>query len=227
LDEATDYEKAVSLIDSAGAAQAEAVTVAIDLEGVFANKMGIRTIDYAEVGGLLESLEAKKVETASQPASKQKVQESMALGRRIVSTGISGLGTGLGRAAGLLGKGFGEAEGSAIASEAAEELGRIVKSVGREFGEAMTREARKTGTSGLVLPGLSLQDQLSELEQIGEGIDGGTFNSGQMETVISEIKGLDEASKGEDTGRMSEEDRKLAELRKRKLKDIKGKLNIK
>lgn len=226
MDGGTDYEKAVSRIGSA-AAGPEHGPVAIDLEGVFANKMSIKRIDYAEVGGLLEAIEAKKAEEGGQPAPKQKVQEGMAIGRRIAEIGISDAEAELGRVAGFLGKEFGKAEGNASVARAADELRRAVKSVEKEFGEAIKRDAGKAGGKGLVMPRLSPQDQLSELEQIGAGLDSGTFSGEQVKTIIDEISGMDAAAAKEDTGAMSGELKGLVALRNQKIKDIKGKLNIK
>ncbi len=228
MEDGTDYEKAVSRIGPAAAAQAELAPVAIDLEGVLAKGMGIRRVDYAEVRGLLESIEAKKAETAVETASKQQTaQKRMELGKRLVGKGVSGAERGLGMAAGLVGKGLGRSGAGAAAAEAARGLGRAARSVDEEFRRAITRDVKKAGPNGLVMPGLSLQDQLSELEQIEAGLDRGAFDSEQTKTIISEIVGLDAAAAKEDTSGMSDDLKELATIRGRKIRDIKSKLNIK
>ena len=224
----TEYEKAVSLIGAAGAAQAELAPVAIDLDEVLARGIDIRRVGYAEVRGLLESLEAKKAETEVETASKQQMtQKRVELGKQLVGSGVSKAARGLGAAAGLLEKELGGSKAGAAAASAARGLGRAVRSVEDEFREAIKRDVKKVRPNGLVMPTLSLQDQLSELDRIEAGLDRGVFDSGQMKTIISEIAGLGAAAEREDAGGMSDDLKGLVALRDRKISDIKGKLNIK
>jgi hypothetical protein len=222
----TDYEKAVSLIGAAP--QAGPGQVTIDLGTVLADKIGIRRADYSEVAGLLESLEAKQAGETGDITSKLGVQKNVERGKRIFGKGVSGAESGFGRAASLFGKGFGESSrGIEIAAGAARGLGRAAKSVEKEFAEAVRRNPPKVGPAGLVLPRLSLQDQLSELEKIGAGIDGGAFSADQMRTIANEIAGLDAAVSKEDASSAPEDLKEPIALRASRLRDIKGKLNIK
>jgi hypothetical protein len=224
----TDYENALAIIGAAGAAQAGLGRVAIDLDEVLSKRISIKRVDYAEVRGLLDLIETKKAEEEAEASSKQKVQKDVDVGRRIFGRGISGAEKGLGRAAALVRKEFGESSGGrAIAESAARELNRSVKSVEKEFGEAVQRDSGKVGANGLVMPRLSLQDQLSELEKISEGLDRGAFNEDQKKMIASEIAGMDAISAKEDAGGQDENLKELVALRARRISDIKSKLNIK
>ena len=226
--EGTDYENALAIIGTAGASQVGLGRVAIDLDEVLSNRISIRRVDYAEVRGLLDSLEAKKAEEAAEASSKQKVQKDVELGRRIVGRGVSGAEKGLGMAASLLGKEFGESsKGRAIAAGAARGLSRAVRSVEKEFGKAVQRDSGKVGANALVMPRLSLQDQLSELEKIDEGLGGGAFSEDQKKMIVSEIEGMDAIAHKEDASGAVEDQKELVALRARRISDIKSKLNIK
>jgi hypothetical protein len=226
--EGTEYEKALSVIGTAGASQEGLGRVAIDLDEVLSKRISIRRVDYAEVRGLLDSIEAKKAEEEAEASSKQKVQKDVAMGRRIVGRGVSGAERELGRAAAMVGKEFGESSvGRAIAAGAARGLNRAVKSVEKEFGKAVQRDRKKVGANALVMPRLSLQDQLSELDKIDEGLGSGAFNEDQKRMIASEIAGLDALSSREDAGAAGDDLKELVALRARRISDIKSKLNIK
>lgn len=222
----TEYEKAVARIGVAGAAQAGPAQVEIDLDEVLSKGIAIRRVDYAEVRGLLESIEAKRTETAVEAASKQQVaQKRMEEGKRLVGGGISRAERKLRAAAGLLERRFGGS--GAAAANAAKGLGRAARSVEAEFGQSVKREVKTVSPSGLVLPTLSLQDQLSELDQIEAGLDKGVFDSEQKKTIVSEVVGLDAVAAKEVTEGMGDDAKGLISLRDYKIRDIKHKLNIK
>jgi hypothetical protein len=223
----TDYEKAISQIGTAGEAGSGSLPIAIDLEAVLRRKIGVRRIGFAEVGAVLESVEKQREAAAGEAASKQMVGKRVELGKKIVGIGVYEAEKELVAAEAALDKEFGgKIRGNAVAAEAARELNRAVKSVEKEFGEAIKKESRPVRTTGLVLPRLSLQDQLSELELISEGLDKGTFNGRQKKTIISEIIGIEAVAARENAGG-SVENADARALRDRKIRDIKGKLNIK
>ena len=219
MEDGSDYEKAVSLIGTAGVASAP---IAIDLEEVLANRMNIRRIGYSEVSGLLEIIEARKAE--GEGTSKEMVQKRVERGKQFFGKEVSEAGKELGKVEEILGKELG---GSAMVNSAARELEAVAKSVETEFEEFVRRNMGKPKASGLVLPRLSLPDQLSELEQISAGLDRGTFNAGQRKTIVSEIVGLDAVASKEGARFISDDVNGLADLRSRRIRDIKGKLNIK
>lgn len=228
MEDGTEYEKAASRIGTAGAAQAGSAPIAIDLDDVLAKRIDIRRVDYAEVQRLLELIEAKKAAEEAEAASKQRVQKNVEIGKKLMNRGVTEAEKELGRAAGLLEKEFGESsKGRAIAAKAAMELGRVARSVEKEFGEVVKRDSTKVKANGLVMPGLSLQDQLSELEQIDAGLDKGAFDAGQKKTIISEILGLEATAAKEGASFAGEDQKGLVELRAQRIRDIKSKLNIK
>ncbi len=104
---------------------------------------------------------------------------------------------------------------------AAKELEDALSSIG----SVMAKVTEAKPGKGLVLPGLSPSDQLSELEKIMEGIDTGAFDKEHMGIIRMEVSGLSKslavrkAPQGADTG--------ILALRDKKLKEVLIKLGIK
>ncbi len=94
-----------------------------------------------------------------------------------------------------------------------ESIAKVNKSVERKLQEQKERKQMK----GLVLPTLSINDQLSDLEKINEGLDEGVFNEEQLEIIRLEANGLARLiAEGKQANAPSD----LAELRNRLLKEI-------
>ncbi len=106
---------------------------------------------------------------------------------------------------------------SAAAAELREAVSHIESSVGS------IREKRST--EKLVLPNLSLSDQLNELEKINLGIDGSIFNAEQLEIIKTEIKGLAKTALKHKQPPADQKD--MMELRDKRLKEVLIKLGIK
>lgn len=83
-----------------------------------------------------------------------------------------------------------------------------------------SRAARKQ--QGLVLPGLSLPDQIGELERISAGIDGKSFTEAQIATIKVEVEGLRKAKAEPSEGFQKE----LAAMRDRRLAEVSSKLGL-
>ncbi len=104
---------------------------------------------------------------------------------------------------------------------AAKELEDALSSIGN----AMSKVTEAKPDRGLVLPGLSPSDQLSELEKIVEGIDTGAFDKEHIGIIKMEVSGLSKslaarkAPQGADSG--------ILALRDKKLKEVLIKLGIK
>lgn len=75
---------------------------------------------------------------------------------------------------------------------AAEELAKTVKSADITPPQQAV-EARAPAEGGLVLPTLSLIDQVSELDKIIDNVKNGRFDNYQMEIVREEVEGLSKA----------------------------------
>ncbi|MGC8586837.1 MAG: hypothetical protein ACP5K9_00915 [Candidatus Micrarchaeia archaeon] len=83
------------------------------------------------------------------------------------------------------------------APDITKEIEQIVGNASKDFEKSLERELEKIETKKLILPSLSLQDQLSELEKISEGLDEQVFDDEQLKIIVSEVKGLRERLKFE------------------------------
>jgi hypothetical protein len=83
---------------------------------------------------------------------------------------------------------------SSIAMSAREEMKHLVK-IGKAGARREEEEARFEIGNGLVLPKLSVPEQISELEKIIESIKNNYFDKYQMEIVVRELNGLADAVK--------------------------------
>jgi len=70
------------------------------------------------------------------------------------------------------------------------ELGSIVKKLGSV--KTPSFMVKRVNVSGLVLPSLTLADQIAELERIIEGLKEGVFDKEHMEIVKEEVYGLNQ-----------------------------------
>ncbi len=75
----------------------------------------------------------------------------------------------------------------------------------------------------LVLPGLSTQEQINELEQIGEGLDEGAFNEEQLRIIGLELVGLNEKVKFERVPTSDKFQKSLSDLRNKLLESDRNK----
>ncbi len=117
------------------------------------------------------------------------------------------------------GRGGTGAAPEADADAAAREMKLVV--AGRVQPAAAAAPEMPVAKEGAVLPSLSLPDQITELEKIGEGLDANVFNSEQLKVIRMELGALEEsAGSGGSAGggldalreqRMSEVKRRLAE----------------
>ncbi|MEM3781445.1 MAG: hypothetical protein QXT43_00580 [Candidatus Micrarchaeaceae archaeon] len=94
-----------------------------------------------------------------------------------------------------------------------ESIGAAGTAIGRSIGEA--REQRRL--KGLVLPTLSLNDQISDLEKIDEGLKERVFNSEQLKIIRLEANGLARLIA---EGKQKAVPTDLAELRNALLKEV-------
>jgi hypothetical protein len=197
LEEPTDFAKLVELVDSAGAYSNES-TVLIDISEVFGNTLNIRKMKYEDVSQLLEGGEVKKAEVA--PEAQPKAQVEAAVPKRPTKK---------------------ETE------KAAEKVRNMAGGKGKEFEKKVNKEIEKAEKKGLVIPRLSLQDQLSDLEKIDEGIAEGVFDKEQTKIILDEVKTISYISSHEDIEKFSEDQKEIVFMRNQKIKEIKDRLHIK
>lgn len=107
---------------------------------------------------------------------------------------------------------------------AAKEIGSIIGGAGRELEEQISEEIYKIKTSKLVIPGLSLQDQIHELEGIEDGLNQKAFDSEQLKIIRQEVSGVEEAVKRASSQVIDESQKDLVEVRTRLVSEIRNKL---
>ena len=78
---------------------------------------------------------------------------------------------------------------------AAREIGGIVGGAGKELGGMIQESITKAKMKKLILPNLSVQDQIHELEGIRDGIDQKVFDQEQLRIIRQEIDGVREIGK--------------------------------
>ncbi len=74
--------------------------------------------------------------------------------------------------------------------KAAGKLEQRFRNIGEEFEGNIEKFSEKVNTSGLVLPKLSLQDQINDLQKISEGLDENAFGEDELNVINDEIAGL-------------------------------------
>lgn len=113
------------------------------------------------------------------------------------------------------------------AVEAAKEIKTLVGGAGKEYERKVSQEAVRVKKGGLVLPTLSVQDQISELEKISTGIDESIFNADMRKIVVDEVEGLSGVARGEKLENMERFQRDLSVVRNQRLEEVRAKLKLK
>ncbi|MFP3215241.1 MAG: hypothetical protein RXR32_01670 [Candidatus Micrarchaeota archaeon] len=108
--------------------------------------------------------------------------------------------------------------------KAANEIKNVIGSIGKEFEKNIKRETERIKGEKLVLPTLSLQDQISELEKISEGLDEQVFSDEQLKIIKDEVYGLKDKIKGEKISAADEFQKSLINLRNQKINEVIKKL---
>lgn len=201
MEDELDYQKAAAAVDSIDA-NAGGESLPIDIAEVFANRLEVKKVRYAELSPMLDKLEMKKGETLpeapAQAKQQQKPQQPQALRHELSKEMVS----------------------------AAARLRSMAGGVGREFEGGVVRRIEEAEQAKLVMPTLSLQDQLSDLEKIKEGLGEGVFNKEQLKIIAQEVKGLSSLAAREDQSKLSDDQRELALMRNQRVKEIKTGLNM-
>ncbi|MGC8710363.1 MAG: hypothetical protein ACP5RF_02015 [Candidatus Micrarchaeia archaeon] len=110
--------------------------------------------------------------------------------------------------------------------EATKEIKDIVGSAGREFEKTVKKEVKNIKGGKLILPSLSLQDQISDLEKMSEGIDEHVFTDDQINMIRYEVNGLSDKIKFEKVPSNDEFQMSLIALRNQKLAEVLKKVSF-
>lgn len=107
---------------------------------------------------------------------------------------------------------------------AGKEIASIISSAGREFEGRVTAEVGKVRKEKMILPTLSIQDQISDLEKMSEGIDENVFNKEQLDIIRLEAEGMDDRLRYEKQAPADEFQMSLIALRNSRLQEVLAKL---
>ncbi len=192
-----DYDGAIEVIKKVESADTAQKSITLNI-GDLGEKFNIKEYNEDEIVklvGYLDDLEARitgVTPAGSTQRSERRASETPSTGRRVRAKVVKDI------------------------EAAAGELGAAMSSAGRSIEEMREKKA----TEKLVLPNLSIQDQIGELEKISLGLDGNIFTKDQLDIIIQEVKGLSHKKvmpKGDF-------DKELVELRDKRLKEVMDKL---
>jgi len=107
---------------------------------------------------------------------------------------------------------------------AAREIGGIVGGAGKELEGMIQESIAKAKAKKLILPNLSVQDQIHELEGISDGIDQKVFDSEQLKIIRQEIDGIKEIGKALKGVEIEASQREMVALRDKLVADVGNKL---
>jgi hypothetical protein len=110
--------------------------------------------------------------------------------------------------------------------EATKEIKNIVGSAGKEFERTVKKEIKNIRGGKLILPSLSLQDQISDLEKMSEGIDEHVFTEEQLNMIRYEVNGLADKIKFEKPIGKGDFQMSLIALRNKKLTEVLKKVSV-
>lgn len=201
MEDETAYDETAQLVDSIDSSRPGA-EASIDIKELFANRIATKKIGYAEADGMLEKVTGTAARV-SQPVQQQ-VQQPRAQPRAQAT----------------------QREAAGEMAGAAASLKSMVGGVEKEFTEGISRKIEEAKQANLVMPKLSVQDQLSDLDKIKEGIEEGVFGREQMKIIIDELRGMSQIASREDTSAMSADQRELVLMRNQRIKEIKLRLNM-
>lgn len=202
MEETLDYEKLADAVDAANPAYG-GTPIPIDISEVFANRLETKTLKYSDLEAILEHVEFKRGPAAPEAVQQPRVQKEAVEKQRVPRK-----------------------ETHEEMVSAAQKLRGLAGKAGREFEETVERGVEKKKEEELVMPRLSLQDQLSDLEKIDEGLDEGVFSEEQTSVIVEEVNALSSISTREDISGFSEEQKEIALIRNAKIREIKDKLKI-
>ena len=165
----------------------------IDVNTIFSNRIEIKKLRYAQVSALLEKGGVIPEMPEVQPAAQQ------------VQVQVPRQELGKERAS------------------AAAKLKGMVGGAGKEFEEEVKKKVETSAEAGLIMPTLSLQDQISELEKISVGLDSSSFSPEELKIIRMEVVGLVKRKKPAPSDDFQ---KNLASMRDVRLKDVSRKLGL-
>ena len=199
-----DYKEAVKEIE--GVAHDAEKTATVDMDLVFKDVIEKKTLNYRQAMKELVAFGPMVAEQQPEEApaqAQQTAQKAPTAQRAKASASVS--------------------VPAELEKEAAAELRKVVSGIGGGISEIRERRMLEK----LILPRLSISDQMSELEKIEIGNSDGSFSDEQKKLIRDEVKGLIVFIRKEDTSRLTDEQKELVALRNEKVNELKLQLGIK
>ncbi|MGC8538327.1 MAG: hypothetical protein ACP5MK_00450 [Candidatus Micrarchaeia archaeon] len=189
------YPEASKIIDSVSGGANEGVMV-IKSDQIMSSMLDIKEIDYENALSVLGNVPTNEGERRIE-VKKPSVTPPEGAGKEVANQEVE---------------------------EAAKAITNIVGIATKKVEEDVTKEFTRIRKGKLLLPTLSLQDQINELTSISEGLDENVFDSWHMDIIRYEVSGLTEYVKYEKTKETDEFNKMLIKLRDSKLDEVNEKL---
>ena len=189
-----DYKHAAEAADAIDKANRGA-SESVDIDAVFAEEISTRELSYQEVS---RSLQKEGFYTEPAQAEKQQVQAVVQSAQ----------------------KQYLETDKKRAASS----LRRATGGLGAEFGKIMEERKEQAEEKRLIMPRLSLQDQVSDLGKIEEGLQEHVFSDDQIVIIKEELRWLGGAEARVSATGIDQDQRELLAIRSQKVSAINGML---
>lgn len=195
-----DYNECVSLINSTEAKDREIRSVVADIYEL-GPEVQIREYEPKEAAGLVEMISRLEVIQAAQQKVPQQAEKPVQPGTAVDMTPY-----------------IGELKGKI--SDERKAIAKELESALSAADRFITRPKKQEGK--LVLPTLSLQDQIGELERISAGFDIRAFSGEQIAIIKNEVNGLRKVK----VTANDDFQKNLLAMRDARLKEVAAKLGI-
>jgi hypothetical protein len=189
-----DYERAAEVADAIDRTSPGA-SESVDVEAVLAEGMSTRELSYQEVS---RSLQKEGFYTEPVQEARQQVQVAVQAVRK--------------------------PELEAEKKRAAFSLRKATVGLGAEFGRVMEERKEQAEEKRLIMPRLSLQDQVSDLGKIEEGLQERVFSSDQIAIIAEELRWLSGAEARVSSEEANQDQKVLLAIRSQKVREINGML---
>jgi hypothetical protein len=171
------YENTLKLIEEIEQTSTKAQSAEIDMSGSFVSESAQAPQNYKDLISLINEIERKgRIFSRQKPIQTERrvAEQQLQPKNEIQEIQVS----------------KGPAQPIKAERSAKEELEHLTKELPLNIPLFSDSKLKRVKTSELVLPNLSIMDQVAELERIIEGIKGGAFNNEDIYIVKEELYGL-------------------------------------
>lgn len=171
------YENTLKLIEEIEQTSTKAQSAEIDMSGSFVSESAQAPQNYKDLISLINEIERKgRIFSRQKPIQTERrvAEQQFQPKNEIQEIQVS----------------KGSAQPIKAERSAKEELEHLTKELPLNIPLFSDSKLKRVKTSELVLPNLSIMDQVAELERIIEGIKGGAFNNEDIYIVKEELYGL-------------------------------------